>query len=261
MKSYGESQLNNLRQSGRIMRGIFALLEKEICAGVNTLELDRIAEQYIRDNGAEPSFKGYDGYRFTLCTSINEESIHGIPRKNKILRDGDIISIDCGVRYPAGKGGMCTDAARTYAVGEISKEARDLIKTCEQSFHAAAKDLRAGDKISKIGEKIDTFIDGRYGILEKYVSHGVGEKVHQEPHMIPNYDVRKSTKNRAKMIEMTEARFVEGAVIAIEPMINLGTHDVRVLGDGWTVVTADGSLAAHYENTVIIQKHGIEIVT
>jgi methionyl aminopeptidase len=260
MKKYNSEQLENLRKSGRILRGVFDFVEKRIKPGISTLEIDSLAEDFIRSRGGDPCFKDYNGYKYTICASVNEESIHGIPGKDKILREGDIISIDCGVRWPLGKGGMCTDAARTFAVGEISDNASKLINTCKQCFDAAVKGLRAGDKVSVIGEKIEAFVDGRYGIIDTYFGHAIGENVHEEP-LIPNFDVRNAERNREKLIKITDVVLHNGAIICIEPMINCGTKEVRVSKDGWTVVTADGSLAAHHENTIIIHKDSVEIVT
>jgi len=252
-----------MRASGKILRGAFELLENNIRAGVTTLELDKIAEKFIRSRGGEPCFKNYNGYGFTICASVNEASIHGIPRKDKILKDGDIISIDCGVRYPKGRNGMCTDAARTFAIGKISNEARKLIETCENCFEVATKNLKAGDKVSVIGEKIEALIGGRYGIIDTYFGHGIGEKVHEDP-LIPNFDVRKAIlygDKREKLLKLVDIELAQNTAICIEPMINCGTKKVKTAKDGWTVITEDGRLAAHYENTLIIHKDGIEIVT
>jgi len=261
MKVYNQEQLGNLRASGRILRGAFEVLEKAVKAGVSTLELDKIAEQYIIQKGGEPCFKGYQNYGFSICASVNEESIHGMPRKDKVLKDGDIISLDCGVRYPKGKKGMCTDAARTYGVGKISNKARQLIEVCEQCFHVATKDLRAGVRVGTIGEKIEAFIGGRYGIIDTYFGHGIGENVHEDP-LIPNFNVANADeKRREKLIERASVILPEGVVICIEPMINCGTKEVKTGKDGWTVNTVDGELAAHYENTLIVWKDRVEIVT
>ena len=261
MKTYKGKQLENLRQSGRILRGAFAALEKALRPGISTMELDKIAEEYILAQGGEPCFKRYENYGYSICASVNEESIHGMPRADKILADGDIISLDCGVRYPKGNG-MCTDAARTFAIGEISDKARGLIEACEQCFHVATKDLRAGDRVGTIGEKIEAFIAGRYGIIDIFFGHGIGENVHQEP-LIPNFNVNrvKDKKRREKLIERGNVILPEGVILCIEPMINCGTKEVKTGKDGWTVVTADGELAAHYENTLIVWKDKVEIVT
>ena len=258
VRVYDENHHNDLRKSGRILRGALELVSSAIRAGISTLELDRIAERYIRENGGEPSFKGYNGYLYSICVAVNDECIHGIPSKKRILQNGDIISIDCGVRYPKGKGGMCTDAARTYAVGKISDEASALIEACEGCFDAAVKDLKAGDMVGVIGQRIEAYINGRYGIIDKYFGHGVGERVHEEP-LVPNFDI--TNTNIGKLKKIAETSLLEGGVIAIEPMINVGTKDVKVAADGWTVRTQDGKLAAHYEQTLIIHKDNVEIVT
>lgn len=260
MKKYNDKQLIDARTSGRILRETFELVKSHIKAGVTTLELDRIAERFIRDQGAVPCFKGYNGYMFSLCTSVNEECIHGLPSAKRVLQNGDIISIDVGVRYPKGKGGMCTDAARTYGVGEISKEAQELITITQQCFNVAIKGLKAGELVSSIGKKIEKFIDGRYGIIDTYMGHGIGEMVHEQP-AVPNFDVLKH-ESKSKFVKVFESlRLVEGTMICIEPMINQGTKNVNLLADGWTVVTADGKLAAHYENTILIHKDKVEILT
>jgi len=258
VKSYTENQLNYVRESGRILSGALSTVAKAIKPGISTFELDSIAERYIRDHGGEPSFKGYNGFLFSICASINEECIHGIPGKNRVLSAGDIISVDCGVRYPKGKGGMCADAARTFAVGKISDEACALIKVTEECFKVAVKDLKAGDEVGTIGKKIEAFIDGRYGIIDKYFGHGTGERVHEEP-LIPHFDVTAS--NNHKLEKIAGIRLTEGMIICIEPMINLGTKDVKLAEDGWTVVTLDGRIAAHYEQTLIIHNDKVEIVT
>jgi methionyl aminopeptidase len=219
------------------------MLEGHVRAGVTTLELDKLADEYIRSKGGEPCFKNYNGFKYSICTSINSESIHGMPSK-KALREGDIISIDCGVRYPKGDG-MCTDAARTFPVGRVTDKAQNLIDACEKS--------------NTIGKRIEKFIDGRYGIISCYFGHGIGKKIH-EGVLIPNFDVDKNGI-LPKVAQMAEKVLEEGMIICIEPMINCGKKDVKVLKDGWTVATVDGQLSAHYENTMIITKDGVEIVT
>jgi len=256
IKIYNEEQLNNLRKSGKILSQTLDLIKKSIREGISTLELDKIAEEFICKNGAVPSFKGYNGYKFSICTSVNEESIHGMPRKTKILENGDIISVDIGVRY----NGMCTDAARTWGVGEISTEAQNLIDACEQCFREAIKGLKAMSKVGDIGQRIEDYIkkNTSYSIIDRYFGHGVGEKVHEDP-LIPNFVPDKKSKRVLK--DITRVRLPSCSVIAIEPMINQGTKEVKVGKDKWTVVTADGKLAAHYENTLIVMENNIEIVT
>jgi|GEM_PF-796331 len=261
MQTYSSKHYDYLRQSGKILRETFAVVEKSIRAGVTTLELDKIAEDYIRSQGAEPAFKNYQGYKFTICASVNEESIHGMPRKNKVLCDGDIISVDCGVRFPKKDNeSMCTDAARTYAVGKITPKAQKLVDACKQCFDVAIDGLRAGDMVKEIGKKIERFVAGRYGIIDTYFGHGIGHNVH-EGTLVPNFDVDKMAKHSPRLVSAVEVEIPDGAIMCIEPMINCGTKDIKLARDGWTVVTADGQLAAHYENTIIVHHDRVEIVT
>jgi len=224
-----------------------------------TVELDKIASDYIISQGASPAFKGYGGFKHSICTSINDESIHGIPRKVK-LADGDIISIDIGVRYPK-KNGMCTDSARTFAVGSISDSARDLIDTTRRSFYEGIRGLRAGAHVKEIGKRIEKFVDGRYGIIDSYFGHGIGRNLH-EGALIPNFDIDDPSRTLSeKAFKAVDVILSEGDIICIEPMLNLGAKNIKLSKDGWTVVTADGQIAAHYENTLIIHKDRVEIVT
>ncbi|MDR0462223.1 MAG: type I methionyl aminopeptidase [Christensenellaceae bacterium] len=260
MAKHTELQYKYVRTSGKILHDTFKVLEKHLLPGVTTMELDKIAEDYIMSKGGEPAFKGHQGYKYTICASVNEESIHGMPSKSKSLNTGDIISLDIGVRYPKGdRLSMCTDAARTMPVGEISKEATDLINITRQSFDVGVKGLKAGDKVKTIGQRIEKFVNGRYGIIDNYFGHGIGQTIH-EGVLIPNFDVDKKNLS-ARVVELTNMSVQEGDIICIEPMLNCGTKDVRVAKDGWTVITADGKLAAHHENTLIITKSGVEIIT
>ncbi|MCL2228937.1 MAG: type I methionyl aminopeptidase [Firmicutes bacterium] len=255
---YNEKDYDDVRKSGQIIRDFFAQIEGHIEPGVSTLELDKIAHDFIVERGATPSFLNYQGFKHSICTSVNEESIHGIPRKTKILKNGDIISIDVGVRYPA-KGGMCTDAARTFSVGEVSASVKKLIDVTEQSFHAAVDGLKAGSRVLDIGKRIEQFVNGRYGIIENFYGHGTGRNVH-EGVLIPNFNVMRPDVND-KLVEMAANVFSVGDIICIEPMINMGGKEVRLAKDGWTVLTVDGRVAAHYENTMIITADGVEIIT
>ena len=250
-RPYSETQYENLRASGRIMRGLFVFITDKIKPGISTLELDKLAEDFIIKQGGEPVLKTYQNYGHTICVSVNEEAIHGLPRADKILSEGDIVKFDCDIRY----NGMITDATRTFAVGKISEEARKLIDACKGAFDVAVDGLRAGQRVGVIGEKIESFIRGRYGIIDNYFGHGIGEKVHEDP-LIPNFNAKKR-----KMFKLSDVILTEGMIICIEPMINLGTGATKVLKDGWTVVTADGKLAAHHENTLIVHKDRVEIVT
>jgi len=256
IKTYNAEQHQYLREGGKILLGALMAVEAVIKEGVSTLDLNNVAEQYIRERGAEPSFQGYNGFEFAICASVNEESIHGKPRADKVLKNGDIVSVDVGVRWK----GMCTDAARTFAVGEISEEARNLINATEQCFEEAIRGLKAKSKVGDIGERIEAYIKGNttYSIIDTYFGHGIGEKLHEDP-LIPNFKPDKKARKVIK--ECVIARLPVGSVIAIEPMINQGVKDVKLSNDGWTAITADGKLAAHYENTLIIHEDGVEVVT
>ena len=246
---------DNLRKSGQILGDCLTMIKKHVVAGATTLEIDALCDKFIVSHGGEPNFKNYQGYKHAICASVNNESVHGIPRKDKILKNGDIISIDCGVRL----GGMNTDMARTYAVGEIKPEAKDLIDVTKASFYAAIEGLHAGIAVKEIGKKIEKFIDGRYGIVKIYFGHGIGKTIHENP-LIPNFDIdlHPPTKN---VVDMANYVLCEGDIICIEPMINAGTADLMLSKDGWTAITRDGDLAAHHENTLLILKDGVEIIT
>lgn len=240
-----QSQIAYMREVGHITAKLHILLESKIKPGVTTKELDEIAEDFIRSNGAVPSFKGIDGFPGTICASINEEVIHGIPSSRK-LKDGDIISIDTG----AYKNGFHSDAARTIAVGSISEDAKKLIDVTRQSFFEGIKYAREGMHLHQISAAIGDYAESLgYGVVREYVGHGVGRKLHEEP-QIPNYRV--PTRG---------PKLYKGMVLAIEPMINQGTCKIKVLKDGWTVVTLDKKLSAHYENTVLITDGDPELLT
>lgn len=253
MKTYNEQELDIIRRSGEILSATLLAVKKAIKPGISTLQLDSIAEKYITDNGGSPCFKDYRGYGFATCISVNEEIIHGKPRPDKILQEGDIISVDVGVRF----NGFCTDAARTWGVGSISSGAQKLIKATEQCFAVAVNGLKAGCPVGQIGRNIEEFIkrETTYSLLTNYFGHGIGKSVHEEP-LIPNY---RPTNPKLKVI--CRYPLHAGAVICIEPMVNEGKNDTKTLADGWTVVTADGKRSAHYENTVIIRNDSVEVVT
>ena len=253
MKTYTPEQHEIFRAGGAILRDTLLHLQSKLAPGISTLELDKIAEDYIRSRDAEPAFKGQSGYNHTICAAVNHEIIHGMPRATSILKNGDIISIDAGVRY----GGFCTDAARTFAVGQISPDAQSLIDATRNSFFVAIDGLKAGHPISHIGSRIEDFItkNTTFSIIENFFGHGIGENVHQEP-LIPNFRARKPG-----LREIVKQTLSAGVVLAIEPMINQGTKDNKTLNDKWTVVTSDGKLAAHYENTVIIHETHAEVIT
>lgn len=240
-----QNQIAYMREVGHITAKLHILLKSKIKPGVTTKELDEIAEDFIRSNGAVPSFKGIDGFPGTICASINEEVIHGIPSSRK-LKDGDIISIDTG----AYKNGFHSDAARTIAVGNISEDAKKLIDVTRQSFFEGIKYAKEGMHLHQISAAIGDYAESLgYGVVREYVGHGVGRKLHEEP-QIPNYRV--PTRG---------PKLYKGMVLAIEPMINQGTCKIKVLKDGWTVVTLDKKLSAHYENTVLITDGDPELLT
>jgi len=256
IETYNEDQLNSLRQSGKILSGCLSLLHGMIRPGITTLDLDTAAEKHIRDNGGVPSFKGYSGYGFSICTSINEGAIHCMP-SDRALKDGDIISVDVGVRFE----GMCTDAARTWGVGKISEEAQKLIDATEQCFTEAIRGLKAMSKVGDIGERIEKYIheNTTYSIIEQYCGHGIGENPHQDP-LIPNF-VPKKKFGSGRLRDSIRTRLPAGCVIAIEPMINQGVKEVVLDTDKWSTRTADGKLSCHYENTLIVLDDGVEVVT
>lgn len=238
-------EIEYMRQAGKVVGETLAILQESIKPGITTGELDRIAEEYIRSRNAVPSFKGYCGFPASICASINNEVVHGIPDK-RVLRAGDIISIDCGAIL----NGYHGDAARTFAVGQISKEAENLIKVTKQSFFKGIEKAIVGNRLSDISSAIQQYAEEQgYSVVRDYVGHGIGTEMHEEPE-IPNF----GRPDRGP-------KLVEGMVLAIEPMINIGEFHVKVQSNGWTVVTKDGTLSAHYENTVAILKNGPEILT
>lgn len=240
-----DREIEYMRQAGKVVGETLAILQECIKPGITTGELDRIAEEYIRSRNAIPSFKGYCGFPASICASINNEVVHGIPDE-RALRDGDIISIDCGAIL----NGYHGDAARTFAVGQISKEAENLIKVTKQSFFKGIEKAVVGNRLSDISSAIQQYAEGQgYSVVRDYVGHGIGTEMHEEPE-VPNF----GRPDRGP-------KLVEGMVLAIEPMINIGEFHVKVQSNGWTVVTKDGTLSAHYENTVAILKNGPEILT
>ena len=240
-----QDQIEKMRVAGGILIDLIDILEEMIKPGVTTDELDKVAEDFIRSRGAEPSFLGYGGYPKTLCTSVNEEIVHGIPSSRK-LKNGDIISIDMGA-YINGYHGDC---ARTYGVGEISEADRKLIEVTRQSFFEGIKFAKAGNHLNDVSKAIGAYAAKfNYGIVRDLVGHGIGTHLHEDP-QIPNFP----QKRRG-------IKLMPGMTLAIEPMINLGRADVAWEDDEWTVVTMDGSLSAHYENTILITDGEPEILT
>ena len=230
-------QLAIMRKAGRITGEAILVAREHIKEGVSTKEIDTVIRHYIEKCGAVPSFLGYGGFPGSACISINNEVIHGIPKADRILHEGDIVKIDVGACYH----GFHGDSANTFGVGKISEEAAALIKVTRESFFRAAKKAVAGGRIGDIGRAVSEYAESfGYGVVRKYVGHGVGQNLHEDPE-VPNF----GTAGRG-------ARLYPGMTIAIEPMINMGGADVKVLSDGWTVITADGSLSAHYEHTVAV---------
>ena len=235
-----------MREACRISAGALKLAGEAVEPGVSTEEIDRIAENYIRSQGAVPNFKGYNGFPATACISINNEVIHGIPSKKRVINEGDIVSIDLGAKYEGYHG----DNAATFAAGEISEEAKKLLEVTEQSLYRGIAAALAGNRIGDISNAVQSFVEGNgYSVVRDYVGHGIGTMLHEAPE-VPNY-------GRARH----GIRLVPGMTLAIEPMINQGKKEVRQLSDGWTVVTVDGALSAHYENTVAITGDGAKILT
>ena len=243
LKSKEEIEL--MRQAGALTARTLELLKGEIRPGITTNQLNSIAEEFIKSQGAVPSFKNYRGYPKSICASINSVVVHGIP-DGTVLREGDIISIDIGVQYK----GFHGDAARTFGVGDISDEAKRLIETTEKCFFDAVGLVRDGVRLGDISSEIQAIAEGQgYGVVRELVGHGIGAALHEEPD-VPNYG------KKGKGIRLSS-----GMTIAIEPMINAGTHEVVMDDDGWTVRTLDDSLSAHYENTIAVTEEGYEILT
>lgn len=244
IKSQKEIEL--MREAGRILALTHEELRKVIKPGISTYEIDRIGEEVIRSYGCIPSFLNYNGYPASICVSVNEEVVHGIPSKERILKEGDIVSLDAGVIYE----GYHSDSARTYGVGEIDEKSADLIRVTKESFFEGLKACKPGNHINDISKAIFDYITVRgYSAVRDLVGHGVGANLHEAPE-IPNFTrLKKGPKLRA------------GMTIAVEPMINIGSYEVRWMDDDWTVVTADGEKSAHYENTILITEGEPEILS
>lgn len=240
-------ELDLMARAGRIVGATLALVASRTRAGLSTADLDAIAEEFIRSHeGATPSFKGLYGYPATLCTSINDEVVHGIPSKARVLRDGDIVSVDVG----ACVGGFHADSAITVPVGAIRPEAEALLRTTQEALVAGLAQVRAGAQVGDIGHAVQQVAErAGYSVVRELVGHGIGSAFHEEP-QIPNFGAPRKG-----------ARLVAGMTIAIEPMINRGRRDVRTLADKWTVVTVDGSLSAHFEHTVVVTEDGGRLLT
>ena len=244
IKSAREIEL--MRGDGKRLAHVHQELGNAIRPGMSTLEVDALGEKLIRDCGCIPNFLHYNGYPASICVSVNDEVVHGIPKKDRYLKEGDIVSLDAGLIYK----GYHSDAARTHAVGKVSEEAMKLMEVTKQSFFEGIKMAKEGNHLFDISAAIDSYVSGfGYGIVRDLVGHGIGTALHEDP-QIPNF----SQKRKG-------VRLQAGMTLAIEPMVNAGTWQVNFLRDGWTVVTKDGSLSAHYENTILVTDGEPEILT
>ena len=244
IKSKREIEL--MRDAGKLLAEVHLKLAEVVAPGISTLEINRICEEMIRKSGSIPSFLGYEGYPASVCVSINNEVVHGIPKADRFIEDGDIVSLDIGLIH----NGYQSDAARTHAVGNVSEEALALIKVTEESFFEGVKQARAGNHLYDISAAIGNYcMDRGYGVVRDLTGHGIGTKMHEDP-AIPNFPQR-----RKGML------LCAGMTLAIEPMINIGRADVVFGDDGWRCTTADGSLSAHYENTILVTDGDAEILS
>src|SRR5215468_5363934 len=241
------AEIDKMRRSGHIVRQVLQELRAMVKPEVTTMDLEKAAERRIREFGAKPAFKGYYDYPCVLCTSVNEEIVHGIPSSKRVLKTGDIVSIDCGVVLD----GYYGDAAITVAVGDgISPERKKLLEVTEQSLYRAIEQVKIGNTISDIGAAVQEYVEANgFSVVREFVGHGIGTRLHEEP-QVPNF--RSHGAN---------TRLREGMVLAIEPMVNSGRPEARVLDDKWTAVTADGSSSAHFEHCVAVTKNGPLILT
>ena len=241
-----EREIELMQEAGIILAKTHEELEKIIRPGISTWEINKVGDEVIRSYGCVPSFLNYNGYPASICVSVNDEVVHGIPSKKRYLEEGDIVSLDAGVIWK----GYHSDAARTHAVGTVSDEARKLIAVTKEAFFEGIKFAKAGNHLNDICSAIGEYATSRgYGVVRDLVGHGIGTHLHEEPE-VPNF------KMRVKGIKL-----VPGMTLAIEPMINIGTEEVEWLDDNWTVVTADGSLSAHYENTILITEGEAKILS
>lgn len=241
-----EREIGLMREAGRILAITHEELEKALKPGISTWEIDRLGEEIIRSYQCVPSFKNYRGYPASICISVNDEVVHGIPSKKRILKEGDIVSLDAGVIYK----GYHSDAARTHGVGQISPEASRLIQVTKECFFQGIEYAKVGNHLNDISSAIQAYAERfGYGVVRDLVGHGIGSHLHEDPE-VPNF------ARKRKGIKLQT-----GMTLAVEPMINAGRYDVRWLDDDWTVTTKDGSLSAHYENTILITEDGPEILS
>ncbi|PYP86917.1 MAG: type I methionyl aminopeptidase [Blastocatellia bacterium AA13] len=240
-----KSEIEKMRAAGRIVAEVLSRLEPMVQPGISTRDLDHEAERMIRDAGGIPTFKGYHGFPASICASINDEVVHGIPGSRK-LNEGDIIGIDCGVTYQ----GFVGDAAVTVPVGHVSEDVLRLVEATKASLYAAIEQCQSGNRLGDVGNAVEAYVAPKgYTVVRNYCGHGVGRAMHEDP-QVPNYGMPGKG-----------ARLRPGWVIAIEPMVNLGNYDVKVMSDGWTVVTTDGLPSAHFEHTVAVTEEGPQVLT
>ena len=244
-KSHAE--LDKMRRSGIILRQVLDTVKAMVAPGVSTMDLERVAEEKIRELGAKPAFKGYYDYPCVLCTSVNNEIIHGIPSEKRILKEGDILSIDCGVVLD----GYYSDSALTVPVGNtLAPELKKLLEVTEVSLRKAIAEVKLGKTLGDIGAAVQEYVESNgFSVVREFVGHGIGTRMHEEP-QVPNYGIRGHG-----------TRLREGMVLAIEPMVNVGKPGARVLDDKWTAVTEDGSYSAHFEHTVAVTRNGPRVLT
>lgn len=239
-------EIERIREASGIVHDVLAEVVRAVSPGVTTAELDRLAEARTRERGAIPAFKGYQGYPASLCISVNEEVVHGIPSPRRVLRQGDIVGLDFGVLYR----GFFGDSARSVPVGAVSAEAQRLLETTQQALERAIAAAVAGARLGDVGAAVQTLVESRgFSVVRDFVGHGIGRRLH-EPPQVPNFGVAG-----------TGVRMRPGMVLALEPMVNAGEPDVVTLADGWTAVTADGSLSAHFEHTVAVTENGPEVLS
>ena len=239
-------EIELLRESNQLVGKTLGEMAKHIRPGISTLELDAVAEEFIRSNGAVPGFLGYGGFPNTLCISVNDEVVHGIPSAKRILQEGDIVSVDCGVL----KNGFYGDSAYTFQVGEVAEEVKELMRVTKEALYKGIEQAVVGRRIGDIGSAIQNYCEAHgFSVVRELVGHGVGRELHEDP-QVPNYGSRGQG-----------SKLVEGMVIAIEPMINLGRRNVIMANDGWTIRTQDGKPSAHFEHTIAVGKNSADILS
>ncbi|MDP2684115.1 MAG: type I methionyl aminopeptidase [bacterium] len=239
-------EIKIIKQGGKILAGILKELTEQVEAGMSTMDLENYAQELFKQSGGSPSFQNYDGFPTATCISVNDEVVHGIPRRNKIIKEGDIVGIDVGLKYK----GLFTDTAVTVPIGKIDKERKKLLKITQEALNIAILKAKPGNFIGDIGQAVQNYVEKNgYSVVRSLVGHGVGHEVHEAPR-VPNF----GEVGTGELLR-------EGMVLALEPMVNIGTYDIIIKKDGWTIATADGSLSAHFEHTVAITKNGARILT